>query len=122
MRADGTVQSNVAVGTPDYISPEILRAMEAGQGRYGPECDWWSLGCAMWEMLFGLPPFYAESLLETYGKIMMHVQKEVCPFVAFDLKGEMFSNSYHSHFQMILKCPIVQKIYCNIYYVQWIIV
>ena len=28
---DGTVQSNVAVGTPDYISPEILRAMEDGE-------------------------------------------------------------------------------------------
>ena len=25
LSADGTVQSNVAVGTPDYISPEILR-------------------------------------------------------------------------------------------------
>lgn len=24
---DGTVQSNVAVGTPDYISPEILRVI-----------------------------------------------------------------------------------------------
>lgn len=35
MGFDGTVQSNVAVGTPDYISPEILRAMEDGQGRYG---------------------------------------------------------------------------------------
>ena len=28
---DGTVQSNVAVGTPDYISPEILRAIEDGE-------------------------------------------------------------------------------------------
>ena len=25
LSSDGTVQSNVAVGTPDYISPEILR-------------------------------------------------------------------------------------------------
>jgi serine/threonine-protein kinase MRCK len=25
---DGTVQSNVAVGTPDYISPEILRVSD----------------------------------------------------------------------------------------------
>ncbi len=51
--------------------------MNSGKDRYNSQCDWWGLGCVMWEMLYGTPPFYAESLPETYALVMAHGQKRV---------------------------------------------
>ncbi|KAF8061170.1 STK38L [Scenedesmus sp. PABB004] len=53
------------VGTPDYIAPEVL--LKKG---YGMECDWWSLGAILYEMLIGYPPFYSDDPLTTCRKIV----------------------------------------------------
>lgn len=52
------------VGTPLYIAPEVIKE------DYGTECDNWSLGCIMYVLLCGEPPFYHEHLDELIEKIL----------------------------------------------------
>ncbi|KAL9256172.1 putative serine/threonine protein kinase IREH1 [Drosera capensis] len=44
-----------AVGTPDYLAPEILLGMG-----HGKTADWWSVGVILFELIVGIPPFNAE--------------------------------------------------------------
>lgn len=67
-------------GTPDYMAPEIM--VHRG---YGLEVDWWSLGCFIYEMLVGAPPFDYEEpdaddhgntpeFDDTYGLVLKYVE------------------------------------------------
>lgn len=51
-------------GTPNYIAPEVL-----GKKGHSFEVDVWSLGCILYTLLVGKPPFETSSLKDTYTKI-----------------------------------------------------
>jgi eukaryotic-like serine/threonine-protein kinase len=53
LSAPGARSTAVTVGAPAYLSPEQL----AGEGLAGGWSDLYSLGCVLYEMLTGEPPF-----------------------------------------------------------------
>lgn len=79
----------VPCGTCDYISPEILQAHEEAlvalemeddehwakehkPSGYGRETDWWSVGAMLYEMAYGVAPFFSREIRHTYARIMEH--------------------------------------------------
>jgi serine/threonine protein kinase len=52
-------------GTPDYMAPEIIQSKG-----HGKAADWWTLGILIYEMLVGYPPFYAQTPMQSYQKIV----------------------------------------------------
>ncbi|XP_064406113.1 uncharacterized protein LOC135351103 isoform X2 [Halichondria panicea] len=51
-------------GSPKCLAPEVLRKQE-----YGYSVDWWCLGVVIYEMMYGLPPFYSEDVTEWHNNI-----------------------------------------------------
>jgi len=59
-------RSNSFCGSPEYMSPEMLRP-----GRmHGRSVDFYALGALLYEMLTGLPPHFSESREEMYRRIL----------------------------------------------------
>ena len=90
-------QCLIAVGTPDYIAPEVLEMAEdatvheisrqktpdakrlfdpladrnlEGLPGYGTGADWWSYGVTLYELVYGTAPFLTPTVRETYERIL----------------------------------------------------
>jgi len=53
------------VGTPDYLAPETIRGEPQDE-----TSDWWSVGCIMYEFLYGIPPFHAGEAEQVFENIL----------------------------------------------------
>lgn len=67
-------QAHSLVGTPNYIAPEVLMRIP-----YSQQCDWWSVGVILYEMIIGQPPFFAHSAAETQLKVINWQQTLTIP-------------------------------------------
>lgn len=87
------------VGTPDYLSPETITG-----DRQGEYSDWWSIGCILFEFLFGYPPFHADTPDQVFKNILNgdidwpplpeDEEKEICPPEAKDLIKRLLVLNY----------------------------
>ncbi|KAH3674784.1 hypothetical protein WICMUC_002987 [Wickerhamomyces mucosus] len=58
------------IGTPEYMAPEILQDTP-----YDCAVDFWSLGCVMYDMLTGSPPFTGNNNKRIMDKILQNKLK-----------------------------------------------
>ncbi len=64
-------------GTAEYLPQELLLVPRS----YGIECDWWSFGCVLYEMICGTPPFYDSDRNQMFTNIKL---------------AELYFEEYHS--------------------------
>jgi len=53
-------------GTPNYISPEVVSRVS-----HGLPADVWSVGCMLYTLLVGRPPFETDAVQSTLNKVVM---------------------------------------------------
>lgn len=79
-------------GTPYYACPEVWKNMP-----YDNKSDIWSLGCVLYEMITGRPPFTAQSMKDLGNRVISG-------------KYEMIASSYSQELRDVLKnCLQVQS-------------
>jgi len=57
------------VGTLNYLAPETLKFSSQRQSKYGRPSDIWALGCILYQMVYGRPPFHGLHTFQTISAL-----------------------------------------------------
>ncbi|XP_014467426.1 PREDICTED: serine/threonine-protein kinase PLK4 [Dinoponera quadriceps] len=96
-------------GTPNYISPEV-----ATKSSHGPEADVWSLGCMLYTLLVGQPPFDTDTVKSTLTRVVMadYVMPHYLSENAKDLIDKLLKKNPEDRIRLrsIIKHPFITSI------------
>lgn len=99
-------------GTPNYISPEV-----ASRAAHGLPVDVWGLGCMMYTLLVGKPPFDTDGIKSTLTKVVMtdFVVPAYLSMDAKDLLNRLLCKNPKEriHIDDVLQHPFMKK-YSNV--------
>jgi serine/threonine protein kinase len=54
------------VGTPDYMAPEMINSVDGNN----PSIDWWAIGCILYELIIGMPPFNDKTVDKVWENVV----------------------------------------------------
>ena len=95
-------------GTPNFISPEV-----ATRSAHGLEADIWGLGCLLYTLLVGTPPFDTSGVKSTLTRVVMsdYTLPDHLSFEAKDLINAMLKKNPRERIKLqgiiefiIIKC------------------
>lgn len=95
-------------GTPNYISPEV-----ASRAAHGLPVDVWGLGCMMYTLLVGKPPFDTDGIKSTLTRVVMvdYIVPNYLSIEAKDLLNRLLKKnpSDRIHIDEVLTHPFMLK-------------